>query len=208
MLTQALAVIPVLAPFGFVRVFRAGRALRVVVVALRIFAVGGIAAREGRQVLRRHAAAFALGLAGFTWITSAVLFTIVEDVGRHGRIDSFFDAVWWSLTTITTVGYGDLYPVTAEGRVIGGFTMIVGITTFAILTAKVAEFLVRGDVKPTPAEVASTAQAHDRTAPRACCLPSLSAELTAALAASGFHRAGRPCGRVRSWPGDRASSGP
>jgi voltage-gated potassium channel len=162
--TQALAVIPVLAPFGFVRVFRAGRALRVVVVALRIFAVGGIAAREGRQVLRRHAAAFALGLAGFTWITSAVLFTVVEDVGRHGRIDSFFDAVWWSLTTITTVGYGDLYPVTAEGRVIGGFTMIVGITTFAILTAKVAEFLVRGDVKPTPAEVASTARARQERA--------------------------------------------
>src|SRR5215218_4509577 len=78
-ITQALAVVPALAPFGLLRVFRAGRALRIVVMGLRVFAVGGIAAREGRQVLRRHAAAFALGLAGFTWITSAVLFTIVED---------------------------------------------------------------------------------------------------------------------------------
>jgi voltage-gated potassium channel len=162
-ITQALAVIPALAPFGFVRVFRAGRALRVVVMALRVVAVGGVAAREGRHVLRRHAAAFALGLAGFTWVTSAVLFTIVEDVGRHGRIDSFFDALWWSLTTITTVGYGDLYPVTAEGRVIGGFTMIVGITTFAILTAKVAEFLVRGDLPSKPA-VTSARQRQERAA--------------------------------------------
>ncbi|HEY3671874.1 MAG TPA: ion channel [Acidimicrobiia bacterium] len=157
-LTQALALVPALAPFGFVRVFRAGRALRIVVMGMRVFAVGSIAAREGRQVLRRHAAAFALGLAGFTWITSAVLFTIAEDVGRHGRIDSFFDALWWSLTTITTVGYGDLSPVTAEGRIVGGFTMVVGITTFAILTAKLAEFLVRGDVAPPPPPAAVVAR--------------------------------------------------
>jgi voltage-gated potassium channel len=150
-ITQALAVIPALAPFGFVRVLRAGRVLRLLVMGLRVVAVGGIAAREGRQVLRRHAAAFALGLAGFTWITSAVLFTIVEDVGRHGRIDSFFDALWWSLATITTVGYGDVFPITAEGRIVGGFTMIVGIATFAILTAKIAEFLVRADTTATKA---------------------------------------------------------
>ena len=98
-------------------------------------------------MLRRHAAAFALGLSGFTWITSAVLFTIVEDVGPHGRISSFFDALWWSLATITTVGYGDVFPITAAGRIVGGFTMVVGISTFAIITAKVAEFLVRGDIE-------------------------------------------------------------
>jgi voltage-gated potassium channel len=169
--TQALAVVPALAPFGFVRVFRAGRALRIVVMALRVFAVGGIAAREGRAVLRRHAAAFALGLAGFTWVTSAVLFTIVEDVGRRGRIDSFFDALWWSLATITTVGYGDLYPVTAEGRIVGGFTMVVGITTFAILTAKIAEFLVRGDVTLPSVPTAVTARERQERAARLIASP-------------------------------------
>jgi voltage-gated potassium channel len=143
--TQALAVIPGLSAFGFLRVLRAGRALRVAIVLLRLVAVGGAAAREGRTVLRRHAAGFALGLAGFTWLTSAVLFTMVEDVGPHGRVSSFFDALWWSLATITTVGYGDLFPVTAAGRIVGGFTMVVGISTFAIVTAKFAEFLVRSD---------------------------------------------------------------
>jgi voltage-gated potassium channel len=162
--TQALALVPVLTPLGFTRIFRAERALRLVVVALRVLAVGGVAAREGRQVLRRHAAAFALGLAGFTWIRSAVLFTVVEDVGRGGRIDSFFDALWWSLATITTVGYGDLSPVTAEGRVIRGFTMLVGITTFAILTAKIAEFLVRSDTNPSPTDRAVTARQRQERA--------------------------------------------
>ncbi|MFM8411910.1 MAG: potassium channel family protein, partial [Alphaproteobacteria bacterium] len=47
------------------------------------------------------------------------------------------------LATVTTVGYGDIAPVTLVGRVVGGFTMIVGISTFALVTAKIAEFLVR-----------------------------------------------------------------
>ncbi|TPW16226.1 MAG: putative voltage-gated potassium channel protein [Acidimicrobiaceae bacterium] len=84
-------------------------------------------------------------MAAFTWIASAAAFTVVEDVGQGGRIHSFFDALWWSLATITTVGYGDIYPVTAAGRIVGGFTMIVGISTFAIVTAKVAQFLVRSE---------------------------------------------------------------
>jgi voltage-gated potassium channel len=49
------------------------------------------------------------------------------------------------LSTITTVGYGDIYPVTTAGRIIGGFTMVIGISTFALVTAKVAQFLVRSE---------------------------------------------------------------
>lgn len=146
--TQALAVIPALSAFGVLRIARAGRAARLVVMLLRLVAVGGLARREGRAILRRHAAAFAFGLAGFTWITSAVLFTIVEDVGRGEQVHSFFDALWWSLGTITTAG-SELHPQTGEGRIIGGFTMLIGLSTFGILTAKVAEFLVRGDLAPT-----------------------------------------------------------
>jgi voltage-gated potassium channel len=140
---QALALAPSLSGFGVLRILRAGRVWRSVAVLGRLVAIGGAAAKEGRTILRRHAAAFALGVAGMTWLTSAVGFTLVEDVGESGRLHSFFDGLWWSSTTITTVGYGDVYPVTTAGRLIGVVTMGVGISAFAVVTAKVAEFLVR-----------------------------------------------------------------
>jgi voltage-gated potassium channel len=144
--SQAIALLPGLAGFGVLRAFRAARLFRVVAVVLRLVAVGGAAATEGRAILRRKAARFALGLAAFTWLMSAVAFTLAEDVSETGQVNSFGDALWWSAATITTVGYGDVYPVTAFGRVIGVFTMLVGISTFAVVTAKVAEFLVRSDM--------------------------------------------------------------
>ena len=57
-------------------------------------------------------------------------------------MDSFFDALWWSAATITTVGYGDIYPVTAAGRIIAVFTMVVGVSTLAVVTARIAQFLI------------------------------------------------------------------
>ena len=144
-IAQGIALVPALAAFGALRALRAARLFRLVSIGLRVVVVGGTASRDGRRMLRDHAASFALCMAAFTWITSAAAFTVVEDVGQGGRIHSFFDALWWSLATITTVGYGDIYPVTAAGRIVGGFTMIVGISTFAIVTAKVAQFLVRSE---------------------------------------------------------------
>ena len=143
--SQALAVLPGLGAFGVLRALRGVRGARAAIVLIRLLAIGGVAARESRTYLRRHAASLALGVAGLSWLTAAAAFTVVEDVGIDGRVHSFFDAPWWSTATITTVGYGDVAPITAAGRVLGGFTMVVGISTFAVVTAKVAEFLVRGD---------------------------------------------------------------
>lgn len=141
--SQAAALAPALSGAGMLRVLRAGRVARPMAAVARAVAVGGAASREGRQLLRRHAAGFALGFAGLTWLSSAVAFTLAEDVGEDGRLQSFFDALWWSTTTITTVGYGDVFPVTTAGRLVGVVTMVVGISAFAMVTAKVAEFLVR-----------------------------------------------------------------
>jgi len=65
---------------------------------------------------------------------------------------------------MTTVGYSDVYPVTAAGRIVGGFTMVVGISMFAIVTANIAEFLVRYDVKAeTESDVTTDYAAEERS---------------------------------------------
>jgi voltage-gated potassium channel len=142
-LAQAIALVPNLGAVGAVRVFRAGRLWRAIAVISRVLAIGGASARDGRATLRRHAARFALYLAGFTMLTGAVAFTLAEDVGENGEIHSFFDALWWSASTITTVGAGALSPVTVAGRLSAIVVMFVGISSAGIITAKFAEFLVR-----------------------------------------------------------------
>jgi voltage-gated potassium channel len=87
----------------------------------------------------------ALSVAGLVWITSAVAFTLVEDVGAGRRVNSFGDALWWSASTISTVGYGDVYPITLGGRIIAVFTMVVGVSTFGVITASIAKRLIRED---------------------------------------------------------------
>ena len=66
------------------------------------------------------------------------------------------DALWWALTTITTVGYGDQYPVTEEGRVVAVLLMVSGIALLGVVTAAVASWFV--------GRVAEAAQADDDAA--------------------------------------------
>jgi voltage-gated potassium channel len=70
----------------------------------------------------------------------AVLDTERDAPGAH--ITSIGDAVWWSFTTITTVGYGDEYPVTATGRAIAVALMISGIALLGVVTASLASALI------------------------------------------------------------------
>jgi hypothetical protein len=76
--SQAMALAPALAGLEALRVLRAAPGWRFIAVLARVFSIGGMAAREGRAILRRHAASFALCVAGMTWLTSAVVFTLVE----------------------------------------------------------------------------------------------------------------------------------
>lgn len=141
-IAQVLALLPALGSVGALRAFRAGRLLRPLAIVLRGIAIGGSAARRGRALILEHGAALAFGVAGVTWIMAGAAFTVAEAAsGTH----SIADGLWWSAATITTVGYGDVFPVTPVGRIIGGFTMVVGISTFALVTAKMAQFLVRED---------------------------------------------------------------
>jgi voltage-gated potassium channel len=59
------------------------------------------------------------------------------------KINTFGEALWWSMSTVTTVGYGDLHPITTEGRVVAVALMIGGITLLGSVTATLASWIVQ-----------------------------------------------------------------
>jgi voltage-gated potassium channel len=62
------------------------------------------------------------------------------------------EALWWSFVTVTTVGYGDFYPVTTGGRITACVIMGTGLLTLAVITAQVASsFVAQGSSQATPA---------------------------------------------------------
>lgn len=65
----------------------------------------------------------------------------------NSNIRSANDALWWSVVTMATVGYGDKYPVTVMGRIVGAFLMIAGVGLFGTFTAYVASFFVKSEQK-------------------------------------------------------------
>jgi voltage-gated potassium channel len=65
------------------------------------------------------------------------------------------DALWWGIVTLTTVGYGDVYPVTPEGRLAGAALMILGITLFATITGTITSLLIAN--REEDQQVAATA---------------------------------------------------
>jgi voltage-gated potassium channel len=73
---------------------------------------------------------------------SALAILDVERHAPHATIVSFGDALWWALVTITTVGYGDLTPVTEEGRLIAAGVMISGIALLGVVTATIASWII------------------------------------------------------------------
>lgn len=81
---------------------------------------------------------------------------------KHSEIDTLGDALWWAMTTVTTVGYGDLRPVSAEGRLVAVALMIAGITLLGSITATLASWIVqRVAEEDTANEAATTAHIAD-----------------------------------------------
>ena len=73
----------------------------------------------------------------------AVQITITERGVEGSNIKSFGDGLWWAITTVTTVGYGDRFPVTSTGRVLAVCLMLVGISLMGVITASVAAWFVK-----------------------------------------------------------------
>jgi voltage-gated potassium channel len=133
-----LVVIPVLRPLRLLRSVTLIRAARLT----RLGAGAGRAVRESRVHLASRAALLAAGSAAILILAAAVMELDAERTAAKANITTFGDALWWAVSTITTVGYGDYYPVTAAGRAIGVALMIAGVGIFGVIAASAAAWFI------------------------------------------------------------------
>ncbi len=124
------------------RVFRLLRLVRLIFLA-----------RLLRRVFTLQGLRYASLLAIVTALAGGAAFSAVER-GPNPHVSGAWDGVWWAVSTMTTVGYGDVSPVTTGGRVIAIVLMVVGIGFTALLTGAVAERFLARDVAAV--EVASS----------------------------------------------------
>ena len=82
------------------------------------------------------------GVAVVMVLFSTMLMVEVERGAPNATIKTGGDALWWALTTVTTVGYGDTYPITTEGRIIAAVLMLIGIALFGSMSAIVTSKLI------------------------------------------------------------------
>jgi voltage-gated potassium channel len=160
------------------RVFRVFRSVRVV----RLLRQYG-RARIGADLFEARASAvFLLTLflvVVVLEVTGASIY-YVEVQDPAANIITAGDALWWGLVTITTVGYGDQYPVTEGGRIIGVFLLFAGIGLFSVLTGFIANVFLAPPAKPR-------LQPRDRAASEISAVRALLAEQDARAATIRAH---------------------
>lgn len=146
LLDLAVIALPLLRPLRLLR-------LVVLLEVLHRSAAGG---------LRGRIAVYVVGATGLIVLVAALACLDAERGAEGASITTFSDSLWWAFVTVTTVGYGDFYPVTGTGRVISLGLMVAGIALLGIVTASLASWLIdkvseesAGDQAETQAEIAA-----------------------------------------------------
>lgn len=86
-----------------------------------------------------------VALIAFVLIVFSSIAVLNVESAAGSTIKTAEDALWWSIATVTTVGYGDVYPTTTAGRLVAAVLMIAGVALFGTFTAAVASFFVQQD---------------------------------------------------------------
>jgi voltage-gated potassium channel len=116
----------------------------------------GLLLHEGElrveTVLKHHSLFRVLIAAAVTLFLGAWLVLLFEDKAKGSNIHSYPDALWWAIVTVTTVGYGDRFPVTGGGRTVAVILMLLGIGLIGVLTATVASLFIKEHTDSTKEE--------------------------------------------------------
>ena len=110
---------------------------------LRLVTLLSVLHRTLGDTLRGRVVTYVVGSATMLVFVGALAVLDAEQSAPDAKIITFGDALWWAMTTITTVGYGDMYPVTPIGRMVAAALMMSGIAVLGVVTASIASWLVQ-----------------------------------------------------------------
>lgn len=122
---------------------------------LRLVTLLSVLHRTVGETLRGRVVTYVAASAALLVFVGALAVLDVEQSAPDAKILTFGDAVWWAVATITTVGYGDMYPVTTLGRIVAAALMMSGIAVLGVVTASIASWLVQRVEESTGAAVKS-----------------------------------------------------
>lgn len=136
-------------------IFRSGNLFRVVRLfrLLRAFRSMKILVQHLFRNRSRNLFASVATISCLLVMTTSTVILKVEKDQPQSNIKTPSDALWWSIVTVTTVGYGDRYPVTDAGRFIAAGLMVVGVGLFGTFTGFVASMFVEPDIKREELEI-------------------------------------------------------
>ncbi len=148
-----LVVVILTAPWFLLPAFQAGRfvvILRLARLARLVIAGGG-----ARRLIERLGRVVIVAV-GVVAVASMVAYRAEHPVNQLFATRG--DAIWWGVVTLTTVGYGDVYPITTTGRWMGVIIMVTGIAVLGVLAGSLASFF---RIDPKPGSADDTADAPD-----------------------------------------------
>jgi voltage-gated potassium channel len=109
---------------------------------LRLVTLLSFLNRRAGDNLRGRVATYVAGSTVLVLFVASLAVLDAERRAPKASITTFGDALWWAVTTVTTVGYGDRYPITTEGRLVAVALMLSGIALIGVVTASVAAWLL------------------------------------------------------------------
>jgi voltage-gated potassium channel len=109
---------------------------------LRLVTLLSVLNRNVGGSMRGRVAVFVAGAISLVLFIASLAVLDAERGAKGATITTFGDALWWAFTTVMTVGYGDRYPITVQGRFIAAGLMLAGIALLGIVTASLASWLI------------------------------------------------------------------